>query len=345
MYSPRHSALDTSTNQNRYKFLVRLLLGIWTFLLFFNRLLPDVWNLWIVVGVVPWIVWMSIECILGILVTKKIKTRSLKSVVLIVVTIFAFWGSGVTVIGPKITDRTSRELRILQWNTEFWGSQYDKGSSEVTFFGFLRSVDADIYILQEHGIPGPNDGIIGISNLDDVKENFPGYYIETSHDLITISKFPILEVKKDKNRGALSTLISSPGNPVKIINVHTVAPYKLSEPIWKKTFWREISDREELQNDQLTWVSNEARATDTPTIIAGDFNATENMRNLQRRYSGYRDLCASPWRGTWGVGGIMLWRLDWQLGNDLVNVSDSRILNKNSLSDHSPVLLQIHVSN
>lgn len=313
----------------------------WLVLIISNLGLRDRWAPWIVAGMVPWHVWILGTAALGVLLWYRSERRV--SIILIGVICFALaWlGSGITFLAEPTTKPTEPGVKVLQWNTEFWDTNEDSN----TFADRLKRFNADIYVLQERGVPGPGGTIAGLDNLNDVHNWFPDFHVSAYHDLVTISRYPILEATHDTAGASLSTTIQSPNGPLQVVNVHTTAPYDLSFKPWTFSFWRAVIERDTAQNEQFTWLAHHAESTmATPTIVAGDFNVTAGMRNLDSRLPGLRDLSNTPWTGTWGVFGLDAWRLDWQLANERICESSFQVLPKNPSSDHAPTQFTIHLT-
>lgn len=296
-----------------------------------NLALRDRWGAWLVVGVLPWSAWL----IVGVVLLLVLWWRSACTPVLVSLTVVSVLATGLSSGTPvsraHLVAPAPADIRVVQWNTQFW----DDGEEPSTFARQLQDQHADVYILQEHGTPGPGNTITGRTSLTDVHDWFPGFHVATYQDLITISRYPITDQSHDPAGGALSTTLATPTGSLRVVNVHTVAPYDLSYLPIAPSFWSSVTDRSRTQDRQLDWASSQV-VDSTPVLVAGDFNATGGMRSMSHRFPGLRDLSTNPWHGTWGIYGVLAWRLDWQLASSSVCVSNFRILPNNSSSDHSP---------
>lgn len=301
-----------------------------------NLILRDRWGAWLIVGMLPWSAWLLASAVLLIVLWWRTGPTTMTATLTMVTVLATGWSSATPVSRAQLVVATPADIRVVQWNTQFW----DYGEQPSTFAHRLQGDDADIYILQEHGSSGPGDTIIGRTSLTDVHNWFPSFYFGAYHDLLTISRYPITVQEHDPDGGALSTTIATPTGPLRVVNVHTAAPYDLSYLPITPSFWSSIASRSKTEDRQLDWASRQTGDT-TPALVAGDFNAIDGMRNINRRFPGLRDLSTNPWHGTWGIRGVLAWRLDWQLASPSVCESNFRVLSKNGSSDHAPTELTL----
>lgn len=314
----------------------RLLTCAATVLLVLNLLdlgFADRWWPWLIAGMVPWHVWVGAAvALIGVALIRR-RPRWWPALLAVCALALSLVQSGLH-LPATMAPASNADIKVVQWNTQFWDSDEDAS----TFAARLRAMQADVLLLQEHGVPAAGDTIRGITDLDDIRAWFPGYSVAVNHDLVTVSRFPITRISKDPAGGALLTRIAAPRGPVTMLNVHLVAPYDLSSGPWSPAFWHATDSRGALQERQLRWVG---RHVTPATYVAGDFNATASMRDLPDRFPGLRDVSTSPWDGTWGPGPFLLWRVDWQLAGSAVCVSGYDTAERNESSDHAPTTVRL----
>lgn len=308
----------------------------WGFLLIAHMLLAGHWWPWTIMGMAPPLFWPAVP---AAALVWAIVTRPVSLLVILAQGLYLVAGLGLAHVIPPgpATEAAPGAIRVLQWNTEFWGQQ---GRTAQQLRKSLQDADADILVLQEHGHPDGQGGITGLPSTADLEQWFPDFHIAAAHDMATVSRYPIVDVRVDPSQGAMVTEHRAPDGTIEIVNVHTVAPFDLEQPPWSSEFWNSLREREALQDRQLGWVRQQTVAGG-PIIVAGDLNATGTLRPVLDRFSTMSDISDQPWRGTWGPGPLDLWRLDWQLASDDLCSSGYQIGEPSTVSDHRPVTFHV----
>lgn len=334
---PTGLAPTSAGPRRRHVTPTHLLLLAWVAFGIANLLLRDRWGTWLVVGMMPWAAWLLIAAVLLVFLWWRTGHTRLTAAVTLVAAAVTVWSSATPLTRANLAAPSASDIRVVQWNTEFWDLTEPPGALGRR----LQSMDADVYVLQEHGKPSQDGGITGLTNEEKVRAWFPGFHVAAHHDLLTISRYPIVAELHGEHGGALVTTVDTPTGPLRVVNVHTVAPYDLSRPPWTGSFWSSVWDRAGTQDRQLDWAARQANDRTAPTLVAGDLNATSGMRDINGRFGRLRDVSTSPWHGTWGIRDVLAWRIDWQLATPTVCVSDFRILPMNPSSDHTPTQMTI----
>lgn len=334
-----HKVRASSTHTRVLKRALVVATVAWGLLLTAHILLADHWWPWTIVEIAPPLFWAVVPtATLGWAIV--IRPVSLSVIFAQGLYLTAGLGLANLVPTPPAADPFPGDIKVLQWNTEFWGQQ---GRTTQQLGESLQEADADILVLQEHGRPDGQGGITSLFSTSDLEQWFPNFHIALAHDMVTISRYPVVDVRVDPSQGAMVTEHRTPNGTIEIVNVHTVAPFDLEQPLWSAEFWSNLHKREVLQNQQLDWVVQQTTAPGS-IIVVGDLNTTGTVRPMLDRFSTMSDISDQPWRGTWGPGPLDLWRLDWQLASDGLCSSGYQIGEPTDVSDHRPVTFYVSAS-
>ncbi|MFC4586672.1 endonuclease/exonuclease/phosphatase family protein [Sphaerisporangium corydalis] len=238
-------------------------------------------------------------------------------------------------------------LRVVSWNTEYW----TQGEQPERFYAYLRSLRADVYVLQEY-IHWEDGGPRSIDELFSMRREFPGFHIAVQGELVTLSRFPIVAAPKV---GPAATL--RPASPwrsvydlakvlrtdlrvgasvLSVYNVHIPAQYKVGDNPFTSRFYADLRGRDALRRAQYRGLGADVGANGNPLLVAGDFNTTAAMgdlRGLPSRLTDAGRAAASLYPASWPAGGPALWRLDWAFTAG-PNVHGYAFLDPQGMSDH-----------
>jgi len=185
--------------------------------------------------------------------------------------------------------RTAPRIRILSWN------MYQSNADAVGLDEIVRDADPDVVVVQE--LSALNIGAVQSSSA---LASFP-------HTLATPmasafgsgiwSRLPLEDAGKLDVDGLPMTraTILTPAGPVRLVNVHVLAPLEGGRPAWER---------------QLRLLGEEARRPGPPILLAGDFNATWGHHPFRRLLTtGLSDAAAARgalWAPTWPDGRRLL---------------------------------------
>jgi len=262
-------------------------------------------------------------------------------------------------------------IHIFTWNTNYWGMSNSDAEAQ---YRFMRSHNADVYLLQEHVIWIPGTGEVGYYRLDDdakLAHEFPGYHIARRSELVTISRFPIVHTprfgpaarlpagapfnqvfSRDK---VLRTDMDVNGRTLSVYNVHVTVQTAIDldllaggmdfDTYYRRKFeWR----REEVQG-----LVEDIKTNPNPQFVSGDFNSTTAIADLDELRSIASDATAhsrqilplswrfdAPMNFQWNspLAGLPLpfWRIDWTFTRGAVKVHKYELISSQALSDHRP---------
>ncbi|MER7056533.1 MULTISPECIES: endonuclease/exonuclease/phosphatase family protein [unclassified Streptomyces] len=260
---------------------------------------------------------------------------------------------------------TTGDLRIVSWNTTWWG----QGVDTDRFWATLRAQRADVYLLQEyvHGIDHRQENLRPVDDLARIGREFPGYHVVSRGELITLSRVPVtgyelvgpgstvagrpeapwLEVYR-----AVKTLrvdIQVNGRPLSLYNVHIPVQIDPGLHLVSPSFFGMLRERQRTRTAQFEGLEAELRKQrrrGAAAVIAGDFNSSPVMGEMDELRATLRDAADSGgglYPRTWNelVPVLGLWRLDWAFSTGPVTVDSYRTDNMNRLSDHRAQILEV----
>ncbi len=228
------------------------------------------------------------------------------------------------------------EFSIFNFNTEFWE---DKDDIEG-FISFLKSQDADIYHLQEfiaeRSINGLNEETIE-ETFNMLKAEFPDYEIVQSSEFITMTRFPIFEYYEFADEKFLRNDIWVGNTIVSFYNVHIPVHIdtKLRDNIGM--FFSDMKDRFYWREEVFEYLKQNINDNSRPVIVSGDFNTTSSMRSMNELFKFTNDAkveAGTPLSASWKLFGLRLWRIDYVLGNDVIDFKTYKVVDSKSYSDH-----------
>ncbi|RCV47900.1 endonuclease/exonuclease/phosphatase family protein [Marinitenerispora sediminis] len=254
------------------------------------------------------------------------------------------------------------DLRIVSWNTEWWG-QYAT-DRDGRFWAALRERDADVYLLQEYlnGVDHRQENLRPVDELDRIRAEFPGYDVEIRGELITISRFPIEEATAvgpgagigpeadwlDTYRAAkvLRTDISVDGQRLALYNVHIPVQIDPGWHLLTTDIPQMLQERERSRAAQFAGLEQALAAVPGPAVVAGDFNSTAVMGELDTLRGSLRDAARagdSVYPVSWSerAAFLGLWRLDWAFTTPEVDVRRYDLVPMGDLSDHRSQVIEV----
>ena len=224
---------------------------------------------------------------------------------------------------------TAAAYRALTWNVEQWG----QGGARLA--RAIAQLEPDVFCLQEARSYG--------SYPDDVEWQafeaaLPGYHLLQYEDMAIGTRWPVIEERRTQlhpellRRPLYEVELRAPdGGHLRVLNAHLMyTSYYGRRPSALVTAARE-------RRAQAERILAHLGASDQPTLLCGDFNATPNSAAL----SVLRQRLSDAWRergSGFGMTGSADWplrRIDYLLVSGL-DVGDIRVLDQ-ILSDHRAV--------
>ncbi|MFJ4905971.1 endonuclease/exonuclease/phosphatase family protein [Streptomyces sp. NPDC093249] len=255
------------------------------------------------------------------------------------------WGALLPGGGPG--PAPANALKVFSWNTLYWDTTDDPDA----FHRFLRSKDADVYLLQEHlawdGTHRETD------RLDRLRAEFPGYHLVARGELVTLSRYPVVAAppvgpgpapadsapwrERFEWNKVLRTDVDVAGTVVSFYNVHMPVQLDIERSPLSPDFYRVVRETDAVRREHYAALLADARANPRPLLISGDFNTTPAMGDLRGLRESFRDALSASSSflpGTWGVAGAALWRIDWTFTDEGLRVHRYALVSPAGLSDH-----------
>jgi endonuclease/exonuclease/phosphatase (EEP) superfamily protein YafD len=166
-------------------------------------------------------------------------------------------------------------LTVMSYN--IWG--HNRNMNAVV--SLIQQKQPDLVLLQE---AGPYQVIMLKKRLADIYPEGQAYFnYEPGMRQAIISRFPMTPLPGDYSQGrAQKAIVETPAGPVTVWNIHFVQPQD-----WSR-------HRRESLN-----LSKAVAAVETPLIVGGDFNTTDQAEAYQWIN---RHLANAHWEAGWGFG-------------------------------------------
>ncbi|MFF2301124.1 endonuclease/exonuclease/phosphatase family protein [Streptomyces sp. NPDC058128] len=224
-------------------------------------------------------------------------------------------------------------LRMVSWNTQHW----NQGGDPERFYAFLRSLSADVYVLQEYLNGFEGGEVWDIDDEERIRAAFPGHHLAVGNNSVTLSRFPpagepvpvgacSLRVDLRVGEGILSTY-----------NVHIPVQLTVMNPL-RPAFLRDMRRRAAARDREYAALVADLRGNPHPVLVTGDFNTSAAIGDIRRMPRSLRDAigaCRSVLPASWNARArLRLWRIDWAFTGGGARVGSYRFRAAEDLSDH-----------
>ncbi|MCM2389509.1 endonuclease/exonuclease/phosphatase family protein [Streptomyces albipurpureus] len=311
---------------------------LWSAYLLAHLLLNGRWWGWLLPSLAPPPLFVAVPVLLGALGLTAGGSAGLGAAALAAVALVAGVGqSGLLLPRPRRGPRPAppgEALRLVSWNTQHWCQRTDP----ERFYPFLRQLNADVYLLQEHH-HDRFDGTYALINEEArLRATFPEYGIVIARGLVTMSRLPVAEVVGTAAQRTLRVDLRLPGGGVlATFNVHIPVQLRLLSPL-RAEFYRAVRSRAADREREYRGLASDVADCPHPALIAGDFNTTPAMGDARRITQLGADTVHMTGRlypASWQPRpGMRWWRLDWVLTTPGARVHTYRFRDPGDLSDH-----------
>ncbi|MFF4184956.1 endonuclease/exonuclease/phosphatase family protein [Streptomyces sp. NPDC001691] len=244
-------------------------------------------------------------------------------------------------------------VRVVAWNTNSWNQLL---GTQDHFYAFLKSKKADVYLLHEYQHLTPDrTGRQPVDDLARLRAEFPGYGITVDGELVTLSRFPVVARPAVGPARALAPDAdwATRYREAKVLRTdllikgRTVSFYNLHMPVWNSmtdgplagAFYRHMRDSFGARQEQYAGLEDDVAHNPNPVVVAGDFNTTAAMSELDGLRSRLDDAVSANddlYPTSWEEGGWKpFWRTDWAFTGHGVTADRYTFDAPEELSDHA----------
>lgn len=244
-------------------------------------------------------------------------------------------------------------LFLLTYGHLYWPRRSVRADASVftvmTYNVYIQNSDADqiAAIVKEH-----SPDIVGLHELrksiaetlqSQLSEQYPYLRIEPGCCGV-FSRYPILDYQTfqlGEDRAQQATL-DLDGRPVDVFNVHLQMPLETTSGSLDLSSTEYVND---LRDANVQDLLSRLEATDTPVIVIGDFNLTDQQSSYAALTHHLRD---AHYESGWGMGftarllplGLPTWRIDYIFHSPQL-VALRMAFGDYGASDHRPVIAEL----
>ncbi|BCJ68668.1 endonuclease/exonuclease/phosphatase family protein [Polymorphospora rubra] len=322
--------------------------ALWTLFLVAHVLLTGRWWPWLIVESTPPVTLVVVPLLLLAVSPLARPVRRWLSPLLVVLVVagMSLAGLHVRVLGggPTGTGPAGPSVRVMAWNTDIWTMDDDPDR----FLAYLREQRADVYLLQEYLLW--DDDAVRVDDLARIRAAFPEHEVVVEGELVTISKLPVVathprpvpEGGSDwywRGNKAQRVDVRLGEEVLSIYNVHLFVPLRRELSPFGGEFYDFVRDQYHLRQAELAALRADVAANPNPVVVAGDFNTpwvgslVDVGPGLRRHDPAGGSVLASSWP-TASYHLPRLWRLDWLLTTDDLEVAGYHFAPNPGFSDH-----------
>ncbi|MFF5708265.1 endonuclease/exonuclease/phosphatase family protein [Streptomyces sp. NPDC012756] len=224
-------------------------------------------------------------------------------------------------------------LRLVSWNTQHW----NQGGDPDRYYAFLRSLGADVYVLQEY-LNGFEGGEVW--DIDDearLRAEFPGHHLAVGNNSVTLSRFPPAGPPVPVGACSLRMDLRVGDGVLSTYNVHIPVQLTVMNPL-RPAFFRDMRRRAAARDREYAALVADLRGNPHPVLVTGDFNTSAAIGDIRRMPRSLRDAvgaCRSVLPASWNARArLRLWRIDWAFTGGGARVGSYRFRDAEGLSDH-----------
>ncbi|WP_338493799.1 endonuclease/exonuclease/phosphatase family protein [Streptomyces sp. SJL17-4] len=227
-------------------------------------------------------------------------------------------------------------LRLVSWNTQHW----NQGGDPDRFYAFLRSLSADVYVLQEYLNGFEGGEVWDIDDEKRIRAAFPEHHLAVGNNSVTLSRFPPAGPPVPVGACSLRVDLRVGDGILSTYNVHIPVQLTVMNPL-RPAFLRDMRRRAAARDREYAALLADLRGNPHPVLVTGDFNtsaAIGDIRRVRRASRPLRDAigaCRSLCPASWNARArLRLWRIDWTFTGGGARVGSYRFRDAEGLSDH-----------
>lgn len=320
-----------------------------------EALTGDFW-LWVIPGMAPPILFAAIPAafvVAGLFLKRRRLAVVAVAAAAFVVSIPSTGINFAAVLHRESAQAAPASIHVVQMNTDYWGQMRDGTLTDPrdkdAMLAYLRALDADVYLLQEH-MQRDGDRAPPVTDFSDLDAAFPEYERAKAGTLLTLSRLPIVaqavvnpgtrsDLQLPPPPYALRTDVRVGDRVLSTYNIHMPVQIIIEDDWLDAAFYEEIRRRHHVRADEFAALTADVAGNADPLVIAGDFNTSPAMGDNRDLLAVTHDAARDSdllYPATWRVGGQLplLWRNDWFLVRNGLRVERFRSLDPQGNSDH-----------
>lgn len=337
------------------KFILALAVLWFAFAIAHEQFTGNVW-FWVLPGMSPPILFAAIPVLL--LLASVLMKRFRLPIIAIALSAFVVSMPSTGINFAALTFQPAQPVagtpvHVVQMNTDYWGQLRDGTLTDPrdkdAMLAYLRALDADVYLLQEH-MSRDGDFAPPVTDLSDVAAVFPEYRALTAGTLLTLTRLPVREHNVVNSETTSTIHLPPPPYALRVdieVGDQVLSTYNIHMPIqiiieknwFSADFYDEIRQRHFIRQDEYNVLTQDVADNSNPLVLAGDLNTSPAMGDNRGLLDVTTDAASfSPilYPSTWRVGGQLpkLWRNDWFLIGNNITVSQFQSIDPEGNSDH-----------
>ena len=342
--------------------------GSWLVFVAAHRLLSGrVWW-WNLPDLAPPLAFLAVPVLLFALLSLVRPARKAGAALVLAALVLGWPCAGVNLatLWHRPTPAPPGAITVFSWNTWYWDELVRTGPGGEPirdpdrFYQYLKAQAADVYLLQEYLYIDRRDWYpLPVNDLDRIRQEFPGFHVAVSGELVTLSRFPVVlerpvDLRPSLDRQwpdlppagsqmpdyhtvkTLRTDVLVSDRVVSFYNAHLHVPITGLPARDGDTAWDGLA-RHDMRAANYRALTADVAGNPHPILLAGDLNTTPAMRLLRTLPD--RLVDASPaldslYPTSWAGFGLPLWRIDWLFTTPDVDVHRYQMVPQGDESDH-----------
>lgn len=313
---------------------------VWAVFLALHLALNGRWWPWLAVSLLPPLAFAAVP--LALLAAAAVTGRGAAGAVAAGCLLAGWTQNGLNPRALRRRSEPAEGLRLVTWNTQHW----NQGGDPERFYAFLRSLTADVYVLQEYLNGFEGGEVWDIDDEERIRAAFPGHHLAVDNNSVTLSRFPLAGPPVPVGACSLRVDLRVGDGVLSTYNVHIPVQLTVMNPL-RPAFLRDMRRRAAARDREYTALVDDLRGNPHPLLVSGDFNTSAAIGDIRRMRpprgrrgapGALRDAigaCGSLCPASWNARArLRLWRIDWAFTGGGARVGSYRFRDAEGLSDH-----------
>ncbi|MFB8077959.1 MULTISPECIES: endonuclease/exonuclease/phosphatase family protein [unclassified Streptomyces] len=304
---------------------------VWAVFLALHLALNGRWWAWLAVSLLPPLAFAAVP--LALLAAAAVSGGWAAGAVAAGCLLAGWTQNGVNLRALGRRSEAGAGLRMVSWNTQHW----NQGGDPERFYAFLRSLSADVYVLQEYLNGFEGGEVWDIDDEERIRAAFPGHHLAVGNNSVTLSRFPPAGEPVPVGACSLRVDLSVGEGVLSTYNVHIPVQLTVMNPL-RPAFLRDMRRRAAARDREYAALVADLRGNPHPVLVTGDFNTSAAIGDIRRMPRSLRDAigaCRSVLPASWNARSrLRLWRIDWAFTGGGARVGSYRFRAAEGLSDH-----------